>query len=177
MSLVVQYVTLRFQIKDRGDNVVPFVIKTTATTPLGASNLLDTYIPLLQALTLGKIILATYTWGYFEDDPTTDATNGEVEERAEIDCKLILSGSGPGQTKSATISIPAPVPAMFQAASGPLYNVVEPTYAPLQSFLAEYEAGLGIAGSGTLSDYQTIADPTVPGNIEGKRIHKKSRKG
>lgn len=177
MTLQVAYVTMRFVLKDKGGNSVPFVVKTTATTPLGASNLLDTAIPLIQALTKAKVIGATYTWGYYEDDPTIGPSNGEVEERAEIKCALVLSGSGPGQTTSATISIPAPVDAMFQASSGPLYNVVEPTYSGLQSLLALYEAGFGIAGSFTLSDYQTILDPTVNGNVAGKRIHKGSRKG
>jgi len=156
---------------------VPFVAKTTATTPLGASNLLDTAMPLLQALSKAKMVSATFTWGYFEDDPVTDATNGEVEEKAEISCALVLSGSGPGQTTKATISIPAPVDALFQATSGSLYNVVEPSNAALQSALALYETGFGVAGAFTLSDYQGIQDPTLPGNVSGKRIHKGSKKG
>lgn len=177
MALVVKYVDMRIQLKDRGGNIVPMIFKTTATTPLGASNLLDTLIPLVQALTFSKVISATYTWGYAEDDISVTTGNGEVEERAELSAALVKSAFGAGQTAFGGISIPAPVIGLFQATSGPLYNVVEPTYAPLQNLLALYEAGFGIAGALTLSDYQTIQDPTIPGNVVGKRVHRKSRKG
>jgi hypothetical protein len=152
-------------------------VKTSATTPLGASNLLDAAIAILPNITKAKILSATYTWGYQESDPSVDATNGEVEERAAISCALVLSGSGPGQTTKATFEIPAPIDAMFVAAFGEGYNLVNILQADLQDWLNLYTAGFGIAGGFTLSDQQTILDPTDVSHVKGKRVHKGSRKG
>lgn len=177
MTLEVKYVELRFKLRDRGKNTVPMVVKTSATTPLGASNLLDTAIPLLQAITKAKVISATFTWGYTETDPSVDATNGEVEERAAINMALLLSSSGPGQTPDQTFEIPAPIDAMFVAAFGENYNVVNILNSDLQNWLALYDAGFGIAGSFTLSDQQTALDYTDASLNKGKRVHKGNRKG
>jgi len=177
MTLEVKYVDMRFRLKDRGGNIAPMTVKTSATTPLGASNLLDTAIPLIQAVTKAKVIGATFTWGYTETDQSVDATNGEVEERAAITMSLVLSGSGPGQTPEATFEIPAPIDALFVAAFGENYNVVNISNSDLQNWLALYDAGFGIAGSFTLSDQQTALDYTDPSLNKGKRVHKGSRKG
>lgn len=177
MSLEVKYVDFKFRLKDRGGNIQPMTVKTSATTPLGASNLLDAAIPLLQAITKAKVIGATYTWGYHETDPSVDATNGEVEERAAITMALVLSGSGPGQTEKATFEIPAPIDAMFVASFGENYNIVNMANADLQAWLALYDAGFGVAGSFTLSDQQTALDYTDASLNKGKRVHKGSRHG
>ena len=177
MALQVKYVDFRFRLKDRGGNIGPMTIKTSATTPLGASNLLDTAIPLLAAITKAKVITATYTWGYQEDDLSVDATNGEVEERAAIEMALVLSSFGPGQTTFGGFEIPAPIDALFVATFGPNYNIVNIAQADLQAWLALYDSGLGIGGSFTLSDQQTALDYTDVSLNEGKRVHKGSRKG
>lgn len=175
MTLQNAYVTFRLQLKDRGGNVVPMNFKSTITTTISANQALDWLVANVPPLTLAKLISASYTTGYTEDDQSITELNGEIEEKAEIQAALVQDL--PGQSKFGVITIPAPVPGIFQATSGVLYNVLDPNNADVQTLLGAYEAGFGLFGALTLSDYQTIQDPTIAGNVTGKRIHKASRKG
>lgn len=176
MALVQDYIPFRVTLMDTGANKVTLTFKSTCTTTAGANILGPQLLSAIQALTTAKIIKFGYVFEQAEND-TTPPVAAEVENKAEVSAKLVLAGSGPGQTRAGSFSIPAPVVGMFQATAGELFNVVNPAYGPLQTLLALYEAGFGVFGSLTLSDYQTIQDPTVAGNIKGKRIHKASRKG
>lgn len=164
-------------LKDRGGNISRVQFKSNGTSSLTADALSDAFLAALDALTYAKVIKYGYTSASEEDDLAVDDTNGEVEKRAEITVALETEAvPAPGQTRFANISIPAPVDEMFEALSGPSFNIVNPAYAPLQTFLELFVAGL-VLPSLTLSDYQTILDPSVTDNVKGKRITKGSRKG
>lgn len=165
-------------LRDRGGNDVRLNFKSNGDSVLTAASLHADLIAAIGPLTQALILQSGWTYSQYEDDPTVDANNGEIEKRAELSVLLVRETvPQPGQTRYGSITIPAPVDALFQATSGPLFNVVDPTNAALQAFLALYTAGLGVLPAFTLSDYQTIEDPSVPGNVTGKRISKKSRKG
>jgi len=103
----------------------------------------------------------------FEED-TELYGDGEVENVASISARIDNA-----EVKFATLRIPAPSDGIFQAAEGPLYNVVDPADAALVAFLALYATG-GVAFT---SDGETLLSPGTAGNVTGKRIHRKSRKG
>lgn len=177
MAFVEMPITHFVELKDRGGNVARLQFKSNGTASLAADQLSDALLAAIDPLTDAKVIKYGYTSMSMEDDLSVTADNGEIENRAEIVVALETeTPPTPGQTRYAGISIPAPVVAMFQATSGALFNVVNPNYAPLQTFLGLFEYGLVLPAL-TLSDYQTILDPAVAGNVVGKRIHKKSRKG
>lgn len=164
-------------LKDRGGNTAPMIFKSNITSQSVAQDMLTALLIAIPSLSKAKVIQATYSLGQVEDDQTIGTGNGEIEERASINLALVADAGSTGQTKYAEIAIPAPVDGLFQATSGRLYNVVDPTNATLQTLLDFYTAGWGISGSLTLSDGQTIEDPTVAGNVNGKRTHRRSRKG
>lgn len=178
MALVEMPITYSVTLKDRGGNTSTLQFKSNGSAPLTAGTLMVSLKDTLQAITQAKVIKCSYRYGYEEDDLSVSASNGEVEEKAVITVALATTTPPqPGQTRYANIQIPAPVPGLFQAAFGELYNVVDPTDAGLQAFLANFEYGAGVLPALTLSDGQTIEDPTVAGNVKGKRIHAGSRKG
>jgi hypothetical protein len=178
MALVSTPITHTFRLLDGGGRTFTLRFKTTGDNFTNSYSLLQNAITLLAALTKLTLIGAGFTYQEVEENVVAGA--GEGEEKAEINVRLITETPtyAPGQTTTGTIYIPGPVPGIFAGAEGTdLYDIVDPADADLLAFLALFEAGLGILPSYSLSDYQTIADPTTAGNVKGKRIHKGSRRG
>lgn len=120
----------------------------------------------LEAVT-GLAVAAYNIAQVFEEDTELFGT-AEAENVALVSARIDSA-----EIKYATVRIPGPVDGIFQAGSGPLYNVVDPSDADLQNFLGIYETG----AQATISDGESLLDPAVAGNVTGKRIHRKSRKG
>lgn len=103
----------------------------------------------------------------YEEDDTVFGT-AEAENVALISARIDDTS-----LKYATIKIPGPVDGIFQDTAGPLYNVVDPSDADLQTYLAVFETG----AQALVSDGEALLDVSTAGNVTGKRIHRKSRKG
>lgn len=71
-------------------------------------------------------------------------------------------------TKTATVTIPAPKPAIFVGSSGPQAEIVDGADAAVIAYVALFENG----GKATVSDGET-----AEGFIEGHRIHRASSHG
>lgn len=178
MALVEMPIVYSVTLKDRGGNTSTLQFKSNGDSTLTAGALMSSLVSTLQVLTQAKIIKYGFKYSQEENDLSVSAVNGEVEEKAVITVALATTTPPePGQTRFANIQIPAPVPSLFQADYGELYNVVNPNDANLQAFLANFEYGAGVLPALVLSDGQTIQDPAVAGNVKGKREHRGSRKG
>lgn len=116
-------------------------------------------------------VVLSYSVGEkFEEDTTFYAAAGvHVEDVALLSCKI-----DDPEIKYVSLRVPAPVVGIFQQATGPNSNLVDPTDADLQTYLGSFATTGGIA---TVSDGETLEDPSVSGNVTGKRIHRGSRKG
>lgn len=177
MALTQRPVEFFAVVKDRGANTARVTYKSSIDNNTDAEAELTAFIAAFSALTEAKVIKAGYSWVQEETDQTVGTGNGEVEKKAEISVALVqTTPPAPGQTRFGQVTIPAPVPGIFQAASGPLYNVIDPADTALQTFLALFTEDLA-NGNLTLSDYQVADNPATLGNVIGKRITKASRKG
>jgi hypothetical protein len=89
---------------------------------------------------------------------------------AEIENQAFFAGKINGDpTDSAILSVPAPKPAIFTAATGPGYNIVDMGNTLVNTFIDMFDTG----GTAQLSDGETW-DPTT---VSGKRRHVKSFRG
>lgn len=178
MTLQQAAITHHVQLKDRGGNTARLQFKSNGFNTTQADGLSANFRIAMTEVSVAKIVKIGYTVDYIDDDISVDDTNGEVEERAVVTVALEQAAPpAPGQTPFANIIIPAPYASVFQATSGRLYNVVDPSFAGLQGLLSLFQYGAGILPALTLSDGQYILDPTVQANVFGKREHRGSRKG
>lgn len=166
------------KLQDRGGNKFDMRWHSTGTVQTAAWDLYNNWLPALQALTQCKVIEAGYVVKQAEQDQTPLPTNGEGEKKAMISCALVTeTPPNPGQTKFAQILIPAPVDGLFLATAGEGANIVDVENSELLAFLESFTVGAGLLPSLTLSDFQTIKDPTIAGNISGKRVTRGSTRG
>lgn len=135
----------------------------TAVTDAG------TLITALNAITDG--VITSYSVGEeFNEDSSFLAAEGvHVENVALVSVRLDNT-----EEKWAQLRIPAPNAGIFLAATGTKSNEIDPTDSALNTFLDLFVADTGIC---KISDGEYIADPAVTANVEGKRIHRASRKG
>jgi hypothetical protein len=178
MALVSTPIVHFFNFLDAGNKTFKIRFKTTGDNFTASYNLLQSGAAALAEMTNLTLVSQGLTYIEVESDEVSGA--GEGEKKAEISAKLVTEDPAyaPGQTRYGQIYIPGPVDGLFAGAAGTdLYDVIDPNDAAVQALLALFEAGLGILPSYTLSDYQTILDPTVAGNVKGKRITRRSRSG
>jgi hypothetical protein len=110
----------------------------------------------------------SYNLGEAFEDGAISYGGGEVENVASISARIDST-----EQKYATIRIPAPSDGIFSAAGGPGYNIVDPADVDLLAYLATFETG----EDALLSDGEALDTVATAGNVTGKRIHRKSRKG
>jgi hypothetical protein len=167
MALQVDPVKISVQVVDTGGNTSRKVYPTNLTVAVDGIAAIeaarDAVVAALNAVTDGVVLKTGILLGQTEDTALFGA--GEIENVALITVNLATQG------KKAVMSIPAPVDGIFVGASGPNYNIVDPTDAAVLAYLALFETG----GDFTLSDGEQL-DDTTPFNY-GKRIHKASTKG
>ena len=108
----------------------------------------------------------------FSEDTTFYAVTGvEIENIASVVARIDAA-----QEKFATLKIPAPNVGIFQAANGSGYNQVDGGDADLIAYLNLFQTGAN-GGVANVSDGENLVSPGTAGNVRGKRIHRKSRKG
>lgn len=125
-------------------------------------------LPALNAVTDANVKGHALTESYVENALTLPS-GVEVEKRAVITAKI----DGAVPAKYGNIVIPAPNQGIFQATTGSGARLIDKADAALLAYLAFFETGGGV----TVSDGESIADPTVPENIEGRKTHRGSRRG
>lgn len=133
-----------------------------AAAALNANQFVTKYALLTKAAIRGYTISQR-----FIDDAFSIPVNGaEIENQALLSVRLTTS-----PLKTASLTIPAPVDAIFAGGPGTEnYNVVLLTNADLISWLTSFNVG----GDVMLSDGEFMA---VGGQLRGRRIHRKSRRG
>lgn len=99
-----------------------------------------------QALTQCQIVGRYISQRYQENAVATPAV-GEKQVKAIITVRLA------GSTEKATLDVPAPVETMFNALTGDGNLVVDTTFAPLTTFVANFQAA---GGNALISDGEVI---------------------
>lgn len=163
MALVTNGWWLFVALKDNGGNETT---RQYALTGADAAEAALDRTAILAALTnvTDAVIVSYYVYERFVNDAFAYPPSGvEIEDLALLDFDIVDHPE-----KSATLTIPAPKPAIFNATSGPGANIVNTGNAAVIAYAALFKTG----GSATISDGET-ADTL----IGGKRIHRKSSRG
>ena len=169
MSLAHVKYRLSVTLVDAGGNKATPTFDLTAETMATALTDSADIVAALDGLTDAAVV------GYnvadvYEDSAVQFAAAGvQIENVAIITARI-----DDPKEKYATIRIPAPVAGLFQATTGKKSNVVLTTYTNLLTFLALCS---GATPKFTVSDGEKLLDPTNQANLDGKRIHRGSRKG
>lgn len=154
---------LSVTLMDSGANLTTktYQLKSADETEAAADS--ATILAALGAVTSAEI--TTYQWyqKMVENNVTYPSTGVQIEDLALLE--FTIDGN---PTKKATHTIPAPNPTIFTAATGPGANVVDTG----DSAMVTYEGLFVSAGPAYISDGE-VADIIV----QGRRIHRKSRRG
>jgi len=135
-------------------------------TAIGAGDI-DDIITDLKAVTQAAVAGYRIGEAFVEDTDKYGAAGSEVENIALLSCQL------DGRIDEyVNLRIPAPVSGVFQATQGKKRNIVDITYADLLTWLAHFTA----AGECLVSDGESI-ETVSASTVNGKRIHRGSRKG
>lgn len=154
---------------DAGGNKADMKYTMTSATMADALSDAANIVAALDALT-DAVVTGYSVSDVWEDSAANFASAGvQVENVALISARIDSS-----QEKYTTLRIPAPVAGLFQATTGKKSNVVLTTYAALITYLSLCSGATPVF---TVSDGEKLADPTNQANLEGKRIHRGSRKG
>lgn len=128
-----------------------------------------TIISRLNAITDGVVTGYSVGRSYGEDASFFAPEGVHIEDVALISARLAAVGE-----KYTQLRIPAPSIGIFQQATGKKSNVIDATDADLVAYLNTFVATTGLA---TTSDGENLLSPGTAGNVDGKRIHRGSRKG
>jgi hypothetical protein len=154
---------------DSGGNATTRRVNLTATDDEGdlapviadVQTIVAAYVAATDAVLVQQIVAQTNV----EDSVVLPTSNVNVEDNAQITAKIFGTPN-----KSATIEIPAPKDADFQAATGPGHNLVKfDSPSPIVAIVNLYKNG----AQAYVSDGEVITDQ----NIKGKRVHHKSTRG
>lgn len=123
----------------------------------------------VNAVTDATVVGYTVGQAFAEDATFYGAAGSEVENNALIVAKV--DGSTPGKTVS--LRVPAPAAGIFLGTTGDDQRTVDTADADILAYLANFAS----TGHITVSDGESIVDPTTSGSWKGKRIHRGSRNG
>jgi hypothetical protein len=157
---------LHVTLSDTGGNHSVLRYDLTATDATTAATDAATILAALGDITDAAVI--GYALGEKFEDDAVEYGLGEVENIALISARIDSA-----EQKHAIIRVPAPVVGIFKAATGPDYNVVDAADTDLITYLNVFATG----NEALLSDGEALDSPGTAGNVTGKRIHRKSRKG
>lgn len=151
-------------LMDSGANVTTKTYQLQATDATEAATAAAAILAALAGVTSAEI--TTYQWyeKMVEDNVAYPSTGVQVEDLALLE--FTIDGN---PTKKATHTIPAPNPSIFTAATGPGANVLDTADTAVQAYEALF---VPTTGSAFISDGE-LADIIV----QGRRIHRKSRRG
>jgi len=162
MALVADGFNLSVTLADRGGNTT---VKSFDLTSADHATALTDATAILAALTgVSDASVKGYTIGTrYVENAFVLPTVGEIENQAMLTFRLYGD-----PLKKATFTIPAPKDAIFSASSGALYNQVDLADTEVIAMRNVFFTG----GEATISDGETAVALE-----NGKRIHRKSRRG
>jgi len=163
MALVSNGFWLSVTLRDNGGNDTTRTYQLTSEDAVAAGA--DTVIVLaaLNAVT-DAVIVSWFNYQRFVEDAFAFPPSGvEIENQALLDFDLVDHPE-----KSATLTIPAPAPAIFVALSGGGANIVNTANAAVVAYAALFQTG----GQVFLSDGEVAQNL-----VSGRRIHRKSNRG
>lgn len=169
MALVSAGFFLTVDIADSGGNKSRLSYSLTSADLATAVTDVATILAELDPVTDGVVTGYRFGEAYAEDTAFFAVAGVQIENIASIVARIDAP-----MAKYANIKIPAPAPGIFQAANGPLSNEIDPADTDLVAYLNLFETAGGVV---TLSDGETLVSPGTAGNVKGKRIHRRSRKG
>lgn len=176
MALVFEKFHLSVKIADSGGNIGTMNFRISGITAETAKLTADAVATEVQALTDGKVVGYTFSSVYSENADYLGATGSQVENVAQINFRLQQAVTPDGPIgKWGSIRIPAPKQALFLATVGELSNKINPANAALRDLLERYDGTLTYTL--TTSDGQLAEEVATEGNVNGHRIHRKSRRG
>lgn len=173
MTLAQKKIFINVVLVDAGGNKATVSLSTDYAdmAALAAADVTGDIVAIVNHLgACTDAVVAGYSVGvqWAEDADFFADAGVEVENLALV--VAIIDGE-PGKT--VTLRIPAPTDSLFMAATGKGRNKIDPADADLLAYLEHFSSD----GELLVSDGELIADPAVTGNIDGKRIHRGSRKG
>jgi len=164
MALVSTGWRLTVSVADTSGSISTLTYELNAADEVTATADAATIITNLTAITKSTII--SYVLGeVFAENAVTLPADAENAIKASI--SVYLEGLG---QKRANIKIPAPVNAIFTAATGPGFNVVSGTAAAVTNYINLFKTTGGVA---TISDGETVRD--LNNFAGGKRISRGSQ--
>jgi hypothetical protein len=155
-------------LADSGGNKATLRYALTAADIDTADTDMQTIIARLSAVTDAVVVGYNVGRSYGEDATYFAPEGVHIENVALISARVAAVGE-----KYAQVRIPAPDIGIFQQATGKKSNVVDATDVALIAYLNTF-ADTGLA---TISDGEELESPGTAGNVDGKRIHRGSRKG
>jgi hypothetical protein len=156
-------------IADAGGNKSTLRYKLVAADIETADTDMATIITRLLAVTDGVVVGYNVGRSYGEDTSFFAPEGVQIENVALVSARIDTVGE-----KYTQVRIPAPSIGIFQQTTGKKSNVVDPTDADLVAYLNSFVDTTGLA---SISDGEFLLSPGTAGNVDGKRIHRGSRKG
>lgn len=167
MALAAQFWQTTVSLVDNGGNVTNRTYRNRATSQTEAETAAADLVVKLGDVSDCAIKAYSVTRVFEDSGVLFPADAGvQIENQAEVVVEL----AGAGQ-KTATMNIPAPKIGIFVASGGPGANNVDISDADFAAFLGLFQTVIGVNGY-SLSDGEIVSYA-----IDGKRIHRKSRRG
>lgn len=163
MALVSNGFWLSVTLRDNGGNETTRTYQLSSADAAAAGVDSAAILVALNAVTDAVIVSWMNYERFVEDAFAYPASGVEVENLALLDFEIVDHPE-----KSATLTIPAPAPAIFMATSGGGANIVNTANAAVIAY-----AGLFMTGGEALISDGEVAQ----GLVSGKRIHRKSSRG
>lgn len=164
MALVSDGWRLTVSLADTSGSISTLTYELTSADVVEATAATTTILAALNAITKSSVVSYVLGEVYAEDAVTLPA---DAENAIKASISVYLEGLG---QKRANIKIPAPVNAIFTAATGPGFNVVSGSAASVTGYIDLFETTAGVA---TISDGETVRDTN--NFAGGKRISRGSQ--
>jgi hypothetical protein len=162
---------------DRQGGLFRVTAQSDGTLTATADALSNSFLAGFQTVSDLKVVEYGYSTVSKESNLTPPTGDIAGEQKAQIVALLdVETPPNPGQDRYGRITIPAPKNSLFLATSGDGNNIVDTNNADLLSYLDLWTAGIALPGF-VVSDFQHIQDPTTVGNITGKRITRRNKRG
>jgi hypothetical protein len=163
MALVSDGFKLNVNLVDKGANITSRQYELLAADAATALTQSTAIIAALNAVTDAVVVGYGFGENFVEDNLVYPLT-AEIENQAFFSAKIVGAPN-----KSATLSVPAPIEAIFTSAFGPGNNIVDMSNALVLTYLQLFDN----TGPATISDGEQL----VVSSASGKRRHVKSNKG
>jgi len=151
---------------DAGNNISKMVVEIRATTLAGAAGIMAANVANFEALSQAYLQSYSVRQVFSNDTARPSPAVGEIEEKLVLTLQLATAG------KKGTITIPAPVDAVFGSPGTSAYNVADVANGLITAVTDDYQV---TGGSFYLSDGESASDTNTV--LAGRRTHRASSKG